>query len=182
MSIFTDFSAFLLLPLAGAGLLLAREGRWLAGSLAGVALGCFVLLLPHWPLNMAAAALISAWMSAAVLGSVQKQEEAAGPLYLFLAIVIAILALRVAFSVSAAFEALSPAMAFGGVWVIGLGFLQVSLAKDMGRAALGLLTLLQGFQVFFAVLENSLLVSALLSAVTLGLGLSGAVFSAQEAQ
>jgi len=180
MTALTDFSAFILLPLAGAGLLLARDWRWLAVSLAGLGLGCFLLTLNYWPLNMAAAALVTIWMSAAVLGSSHKtQAETAGPLVLFLAVVVFIAGLRVSFDINAAFESISTSVAFGAAWSIGLGLLQISLARDASRSVLGLLTLLQGFQIFFAVFENSILVSALLAAVCLGLGLTGAAFSAE---
>ena len=62
----------------------------------------------------------------------------------------------------------------GSIMLAAMGALQIGSSSRTSRVILGLLTFLTGFEVFYAAVEGSILVSGLLSVVTLGLGLVGA--------
>ena len=62
----------------------------------------------------------------------------------------------------------------GVVLLIGIGALELGTSSQVTRIVFGLLTVLAGFEVFYAAVEGSILVAGLLSVVVLGLGLAGA--------
>jgi hypothetical protein len=62
----------------------------------------------------------------------------------------------------------------GGLILIGMGSLQLGLTDQPLRVILGLLTVFAGFEIFYAAVETSTLVSGLLAIVNLGLALAGA--------
>ena len=63
-------------------------------------------------------------------------------------------------------------MTFAVYGLIGLGLLGVSLTADPLRAGLGVLMLMTGFELYYSVLEQSVVVLALLAAVNLILALA----------
>ena len=67
----------------------------------------------------------------------------------------------------------------GGVTLMAMSLLQLGMTNQFFRLILGLLTLLSGFEVLYAGLENSVLVTGLLSILTIGLALVGAYLIAQ---
>jgi hypothetical protein len=62
----------------------------------------------------------------------------------------------------------------GALFLMGFGILQLSLTTDLLLVILGLLTTLSGFEIIYADIESSSLVTALLATVTLGIALLGA--------
>jgi hypothetical protein len=77
---------------------------------------------------------------------------------------------------------LSLPVALGGLLLIGLGLLHLGITSDSFQVILGLLTVLGGFEILYAAVESSALVTALLVVVNLGLAVAGAYFAniAQE--
>ncbi len=63
---------------------------------------------------------------------------------------------------------------WGSFLLIGLGILQLSLSMHPLRVIIGLLTALSGFEIIYAAIESSTLVTGLLAGVNLGLALVGA--------
>ncbi len=57
---------------------------------------------------------------------------------------------------------------------MGTGLLQLGISKSPLRIIIGLLTVICGFEIFYAAVENSTLVTALLAVITLGLAVTGA--------
>lgn len=55
-----------------------------------------------------------------------------------------------------------------------MGLLQLSLTSNPLRVIIGILTSLSGFEILYAAIETSTLVTGLLAVVTLGLALVGA--------
>ena len=72
--------------------------------------------------------------------------------------------------------AISPAQAAGGLFLIGMGVLQLGLRADFFRVSIGLLTLFCGFEILYAAVEASILVAGLLASVNLGIALVGSYF------
>jgi hypothetical protein len=71
---------------------------------------------------------------------------------------------------------LSLPVAWGGLLLIGLGLLHLGITSDSFQVIIGLLTVQAGFEILYASVESSALVTALLAVVNLGLALAGAYF------
>jgi hypothetical protein len=148
-------------------------------------LGVFWLIQTHWPVSMAAAKLVTGWMSCAVLGIAQLNFRAKGEIeniwtqgrlfHVFAAAMILVatyaLSLRVV-----DWLGLSLPVACGGLLLIALGLLHLGITFNPLRIIMGLLTILAGFEILYAAVETSALVTTLLSVVNLGLALCGAYF------
>ena len=61
------------------------------------------------------------------------------------------------------------------VMIVAMGLLQLGLSQEQGAAALGLLTTLAGFEVFYTGLEPSLALRAVLAGIMLGVALVSSV-------
>ena len=165
-------------------LLLIRDWRVNLGILALQYLGMFILVAYHWPLGMAAAKLLTGWMAAAILGMTQSglpffhSQEGSWPegriFRLFIASLVVIAVVSLAPSLQTWLPGISLPVAYGGLILIGLGMLQLGITVHSLRVTIGLLTVLCGFEILYASIENSILVAALLSVVNLGLALVGA--------
>jgi hypothetical protein len=64
--------------------------------------------------------------------------------------------------------------AWGGLLLIGMGMVHLGLASRGLRVIISLLTFLSGFEILYAVVESSTLVTGLLALVNLGVAISGA--------
>lgn len=173
-----------LLTVTATGLLLSREWRWSLALLAGQYLAAFWLVELHWPLTMAAAKLVTGWMAAAVLGMTQTSlkpsisEETSWPqgrtFRLLTAALVLLVVLVAARQASGWLPGLETSTAAGSLVLVGLGLLHLGMTASPLRVTLGLLTVLLGFETLYAAVENSVLVAGLLSAITLGLAITGA--------
>lgn len=67
----------------------------------------------------------------------------------------------------------------GGMILLSSGMIQVGLSRQVLRVAFGLLTLYSGFEIIYAALEPSVLVSGLLALVNIGIGLTGLFLAVQ---
>jgi hypothetical protein len=63
---------------------------------------------------------------------------------------------------------------WGALTLIGLGLLQLGFNSKPLPTTIGLLTILAGFEIVYAAIENSILVASLLTLITLGVSLAGA--------
>jgi hypothetical protein len=74
----------------------------------------------------------------------------------------------------------------GGLLLIGMGLLHLGITARVLRVAIGLLTVLSGFEIIYATVEGSVLVAGLLAVINLGLALVGSYLliasNAQEAE
>ena len=64
--------------------------------------------------------------------------------------------------------------ALGGLLLLGLGLLQLGLSRDVIRIVIGLLTVISGFEVLYATLEASVLMTGLLAILNIGIAFVGA--------
>jgi hypothetical protein len=174
-----------LLAVAATGLLLSRDWRWELGLLAAQYLGAAVLVAQHLPLGMAATKLVTGWMTTAALGMtltvLPHQEQSAEEYWpqgrvfrLFMSGTILVLATAVTPRIEAAMAGIGAPVIAGTILLTGIGLLQLGTSQRMPRVIFGLLTVLSGFEVFYAAVESSILVAGLLAVVNLGLGLVGA--------
>ena len=178
------WAAVLLVTLTSGGLLLTRDWRWDLGLLTAQYVGIAVLVAQHWPVGMAAAKLVTGWMTTAALAmtltsvSREEQPEAFWPqsrtFRLFLVGMIVVLALAVTPRVDQSLTGVGTPVVAGAIILTGVGLLQLGTSSRVLRVVVALLTVLGGFETLYAALEGSILVAALLAAVNLGLGLVGA--------
>lgn len=171
--------------LTATGVLLSHDWRWQLGIMAVQYVGAAMLAYVHWPLGMAAALLVTGWMTIAVMAmtysSVSAPVEEGGHAWpggrafrLFMAGMVIVLAVGLAGQGSQLAGAVEPPILAGAILLTGIGALQLGSSPQTGRIVFGLLTVLSGFEVYYAAVEGSILVAGLLSAVILGLGLIGA--------
>jgi hypothetical protein len=178
---------FLLIALLVANALMiymARDWRWVLGGLALQYLLAFLLITPVWPLELAAVKLVGGWMAAAVLGItrlnlVEQTREAPNrfpnsPAFLTLtALLVMVIVIGAAPALATWSRQFTIELAWSGLFLIGLGLLQVSLSDLASRIIIGLLTLLTGFEILYATVETSILVAGLLAVLHLGVALVG---------
>ena len=168
-----------------AAILVSRDWRILLGALAVQYLAVFWLVTRHLPLAMGSVKLIAGWMAVAVLGMTRinlppteggdrDQFYPRGSAFRLLLMGIVI---RVSAGGTPRIEAAIPGMGLpviaAGLLLIGAGVAQLGVTNDLLRVSVGLLSVLSGFEILYAAIESAILVTGLLAAVTLGLGVIG---------
>jgi hypothetical protein len=185
MMVILNWVILLLAIITATGLLFSRDWRWSLGMLAFQYLGVFWMVQAHWPVSMASAKLVTGWMACAVLGIAQiniKKEGVTDNIWLqgrLFHVFATGMVLATTFAISlhvVTWLGLSLPVAWGGMLLIGLGLLHLGITSDSFQVILGLLTVLAGFEILYAAVESSALVTALLAVVNLGLALAGAYF------
>jgi len=180
-----------ILLLAAPTLTVVRDWRWVLSLLAAVYLAAFLLVLRHWPLGMGVVILVTGWMGIAALGmtllNLFAEEEGRGPFFvegspfrLFGAGMVILLAVSAAPRIEAAIPGIGQPVLIGGLTLIGVGLFHLGMTFDILRVVTGLLIILAGFGILYAAVETSILVTALLSAATLGLALAGSYLILQS--
>lgn len=171
--------------LTGLVLLIARDWRLSIGALAIQYAGVLVLVGSTWPIETAVVKLVAGWMAGAVIGvamlnlpvELRSEGESSVPAVLF-RLFAAVLAGLVAFTwagkVISWLPEISLAQASGGFVLILMGLLHLGLTDRPLRVILGLLTVLAGFEVLYAGLESSALLTGLLALFNLSLAMIGA--------
>ncbi len=166
------------------GLLLVHDWRWSISLLALQYLAMFLLVLQHWPLGMAAVKVVAGWMSAAILGMTRSglatadsaEEDAwprGRPFRLFAAGIVALIVVVVTPGVNTIMADAGFAVTAGSLLLIGMGLLHLGITAQVLRVAIGLMTILAGFEILYSAVEGSVLVAALLAVINLGLALVG---------
>lgn len=142
----------------------------------------FILIAQSWQIEMAALKLVSGWMAGAVLGialigrPVERPEGVHSRVVhilfrVFSVVLVGPLVLSFAPRIDKMVPGISYEQALGGLILIGMGLLNLGFTSKPLNVVLGLLTLLGGFEIYYAVVESSLLVTALLASVILGLAM-----------
>jgi hypothetical protein len=194
--------SLILLALTSISLLIIKDWR-LGVIILGIQyLGVFLIVNQVWPVSLAIVKMISGWISCAVLaiagvnlfgmpairdiltfrtsrGSHQLEGTGVrllplGNLFtLFAAGLVLIASVSIAFQSSRLLgEEYLPLMV-GGFLLIGIGLLQVGFSNDAFYISTGLLTIIPGFEILYAIIDSSTLVAGLLAGVNLGIALIG---------
>jgi len=180
-----------LIAFAATGVLLARDWRWNLGLMAAQYLAAAILTTAHWPLGMAAALLVAGWMSVAALGmtltalpprilSTESLWPQARAFRLFMAGMVYVLAAGLTPRIDEFVAGIGSPVIAGSILLVGIGFLLLGTSAQVAPIILGLFSVLMGFEVFYSAVEGSILVAGMLSAVNLGLGLTGAYLSGSD--
>jgi hypothetical protein len=184
MTVNFAWTAVVLIVITSVGLLLARDWRWSITLLSIQYVAMFVLILQHWPLGMGSVKVVAGWMAAAILGMTRSglsneslNEEDIWPrgrlFRIFAAGIVVIIVAGTTPSVDTIMADAGFAVTTGSLLLIGMGLLHLGISTDILRVAIGLMTVLSGFEIIYSAVEGSVLVAALLAVITLGLALVG---------
>ena len=184
MTVNFAWTAVVLMVITSVGLLLARDWRWSITLLSIQYVAMFVLILQHWPLGMGSVKVVVGWMAAAILGMTRSglsnedlNEENIWPrgrlFRIFAAGIVVIIVAGTTPSVDTIMADAGFAVTTGSLLLIGMGLLHLGMTTDILRVAIGLMTVLSGFEIIYSAVEGSVLVAALLAVITLGLALVG---------
>jgi len=163
-------------------LLIGQNYRISMVLLAAQYLAVFLLIFQVWPLGLAAVKMISGWMGVAILfatlvqrtGSPDPEPGISSRLFrLLLGVLVWVLFFTIAPSFARWLPVPSVFLWSGGI-LLGVGLLQLGTSQSPLRVIIGLLTVISGFEILYAAVENSTLVTILLAVVTLGLAIVGA--------
>ena len=168
-------------------LLLSENWRVYITAVAVQYLAAFALISLEWNIGLAAVKLVVGWMAAAILGASHPEVNLAyshrkggnaGMLFRFL-IALEIWLMIYALSPSlAGWLNLESSIVFGGLLLVGMGVLQIGLGAGRIRPIVGLLSCLSGFEIIYASLSSSVLVTGLLAMVNLSLAIIGSYWLA----
>jgi hypothetical protein len=189
------------------GLFLVQGSIWSVALLAIQYIGVFALVSAEWLFPMALSILMAGWIAAFVLGyaiyslmreapvssdTTEGGRQMAGIAFaygrtisarifrLLAGILVVLGALSATPIVIEWIPGIELAPAIGSLILIGLGLLQIGLTSHPIRVIIGLLTVISGFEILYAVVEQSALVAGLLAGVTMGLALLGVYFLFQS--
>ncbi len=176
--------AVAIILISSTSILIARNWRISVAWLAVQYLAMFILLLSHAPLGMALVKLIAGWVSCAIIGMTRSglPNNPAGQgiwprarlFRLFAAGAVGVIVVGVVPSVNHIMADAGAAVASGALLLAGIGMLHLGMTSRILRVTQGLLTTLAGFEILYAAVEGSALITAALAAITLGIALVGA--------
>jgi hypothetical protein len=177
--------AVILVSLTSIYVLVGRNWRYCIGALAVQYIGVFLLVYASWPLEMAITKMVAGWMAGAILGiamtnvpdtwSDSEKSIKFSPIFKILAVLILVLTITsLVRHTETWLSMVNISILWGSFILISLGLLQLSLTSHPLRVIIGILTFLSGFEIIYAAIETSTLVTGLLAGVNLGLALVGA--------
>lgn len=167
-------------------ILVNRDWRISLGALAVQYISVFWLVSRHLPFVMGSVKLIAGWMVVAALGMTRlgltnlennDEEELFLPRGQWFRVILMLIVTLVTAGATPRIEAAIPGLGFpviaGGLLLIGAGVVHLGVTSDLLRVTLGLLTMLAGFEIIYAAVESSILVTGFLAITNLGLGIVG---------
>jgi len=168
-------------------LFLNQKWRWNILAIAVIYVSVFWMVLQVWSPGLAVVKLIAGWMAGAILGSAMKEDTVSlaeeNKVEQRFKLVIVMIMWIFSFSIMQRLSTKLPipeALIWGGVLLIIMGILQISMSLQPIRIIFGLLVAFSGFEVLYAGVEQSLLVAGFLVIITLGIALIGVLFIQQE--
>mgnify|MGYP001468955656 CR=1 FL=1 len=170
-------------------LLLNLHWRWTILAFAIQYIGVFWLVSQNWPLGLATVKLVAGWMAGAILASTQVNNESELSLgFMGLSgrifrVIAGLFVLIIAFSIVGQISTWIPGdpnTLLSGVVLMMMGLLQLGMTTVPFRSMLGLLSAFSGFELIYATVVTSVLVTGLLAVITLGLALAGSYFMSLE--
>lgn len=180
----TSWIAVVLILITATTILIHKDWRVTLGALALQYLAMLWLITRHLPFAMGSAKLIVGWMVVAILGmtrlglpNAEEEEESfiprAGYFQIALMGIITLVTAGASPRIETAIPGLGLPVIAGGLILIGGGVIHLALSKNILRVAIGLLTMLAGFEILYAAIESAILVAGLLAIVNVGVGMLG---------
>lgn len=155
--------------------------RWVVAALVVQYLAAFWFTTSILPVGLAAVKLLIGWMIVALLASetvtIEKSWDVNAALSskLLMAVVLVIMWIVIFLAVPTiqSWLYVPSTLVLGGMVLLVGGIIQIGLSSQTARVCIGLLTFFSGFEIIYAALEQSVLVSGLLGLVNIGIGLAG---------
>jgi len=164
-------------------ILISKNWRITILALVFQYVGVFGLVSLIWPLTLAAVKLIVGWMACSIFSTAsilemreaETEDELSGNLFKIISasliwVFVLILSPELARLISIPID-----IARGSLLLMGIGFIQIGMNQDPMKIIIGLLTVLAGFEILYAFLEASILVTGLLALVNLGIAFIGSI-------
>ncbi len=179
--------ALVVTVISGAFFLLFRNWRVTLIALSVQYLAVFSWMMAIWGLELAAVKLITGWMAVAILGATLRSSPAdvddddTGILFkLFIFIILLLVGWSSGGDVGDWLNGVSEQAGFAGIVLIGTALLRLGFHTRALQIVFCLLFLLSGFELWYAVLDNSTLTAVLLGVSNLAIALVGAFLHVQE--
>jgi hypothetical protein len=183
---FLSSLAFIILVITAITILVLRDWRIVSGALVLQYLAAFILVAQSWPVGMAVVKLIVGWMATAAISLTYFRKEdiplivETSASFIFrglMGLLIIVLVFIAAPALqSNVFPGLNLLVLQSGLMLIGVAMMQLGTTSDPFLTIVGLLSVLSGFEIIYAGLELSTLLTGLLAIVNLGLALVGVYF------
>jgi len=183
-------TAFIVIAIISMVNLILREWRINAVALAVQYLAAFYLITLSWPVGLSIIKLIVGWMAttAIALTSLRQMkgmptsEPSASLVFRGLAGIIVILVIFVLAPglQESIFPEIELVIVQGGLMLMGMSLMQLGTSADPYLNIISLLSLLAGFDIIYAALERSTLLTGLLVVLNLSLALVGVYFISQS--
>jgi len=162
-------------------ILMLQNFRLALAALAAQYLLIFLLITSVFPSSLALVKLLVGWMITALLVSeirlIEKDWEnriaLSGNLLRGGVLILLWIVVYLVLPLIQLWIPVNQTVLLGGMILLSGGLIQVGLSSQVLRVSLGLLTLFSGFEIIYAALEPSVLVSGLLVLVNIGIGLTG---------
>lgn len=166
-------------------LLLTRDWRWSLALLAVNYIVVFWLTQLHWTLSMAAVKLVGGWMVVTILGItrsaldekmdtlIKKRMSESHIFRILAAALVLLLVISATPSLANLLPGIGLAEVAGSLTLMAMGLLLLGLTAQVLPVIIALLSVLAGFEILYAAVENAILVAALLALINLGLALVG---------
>ncbi|QRN82806.1 hypothetical protein JR338_10335 [Chloroflexota bacterium] len=178
--------AFVLIVITAMSILVFRDWRIVSVALVLQYLGAFTLVTQSWPVGMAVVKLIVGWMATAAISLTYFRREniplfSETPSSFIFRGLIGLLVILTIFIAAPKLQAnmfpgLDLLVLQGGLMLVGLALMQLGTTQGTFLTIVSLLSLLSGFEIIYAGLELSTLLTGLLAIVNLGLSLVGVYF------
>ncbi len=179
-----SWSMVLLILVSSAAMLISRDWRIQLASLAVQYIAVFWLITRHQPFVIGSAKLVTGWMVVAALGmtrlslaDTEEDQATFGPNNRWFSFVLLGIVALITAGATPRIEGVIPGLGLyviaGGLLLISTGLIHLGLTSDILRVIISLLTLIAGFEIIYAAVENSILVAGLLALTNLSLGLVG---------
>lgn len=167
------------------GLILVNDWRWMMGILCLQYLGVMLLIMDSWPIEIAVIKIVAGWFTVAILSVsylnrgdwIITPDPAQLPNVLFRSLIAVLAALSISSFFPQAltwFIGATEEQVLGGLLLLGMGLIHLGFATQSTRIVVSLLTVLSGFEILYATVEASVLMTALLAANHMGLAFLGA--------
>ena len=170
----------LLMMVSSLLVLISQNWRRVILAMAIQYVGVFWLIALSWPVELAVIKLVVGWVAGAMLGASppadfldEQFSSLSGWIFRILAAVLVWILVYTTSPLLANWIPTKPTILWGGLILITMGLLQLGMTTHPLRVVLGLLTLLSGFEILYATVEVSVLVTGLLAMINLGMALVG---------
>ncbi len=169
--------AVLVLVVVTTVILVLNNWRWISIAWVFQVFCVFWLTSLSWSIPESAVKLVGGWIAIAIVSSTHPMEEIQKESALLrdsfgFRFILAGMGWLLTFSISPEIQEIIPGrieIIWGGLMLLVGGILHIGLSANYLRSIIGLITFISGFEILYASVENSVLVSGLLTFLTIGL-------------